>query len=330
MNKAQHPTSGIAKRCTSHQIPHHAVWFGGIEIREKWCDVRCGMVCGAENVVWCEICWWRVVCITLHCPLYPAPHYIRVPPHSTSNTDHLSHLFQTTPHSTPHHHSSPYRTFHITPAPLATLYSTLQYHKIISNRSATDICHMHRATSRIASHFTLRSISDHTIYWPRYATLYNCKISALWCDTTRHWFYSCTASVLHNCIIPPHLTVITPNSTSHYHVSHNSPYRTSVHHILHPTTCHISHNTTSTTTYRAVSRPTLCLIPYRTTFHISPMSQPTLYLIKFHMRHNVHIPCHSTHTPPLSITPFQFERFELCIWAFSVLKTRPKRVPLPR
>ena len=31
--------------------------------------------------------------------------------------------------------------------------------------------------------------------------------------------------ILHNCIIPPHLTVITPNSTSHYHVLHNIPHQ---------------------------------------------------------------------------------------------------------
>ena len=49
VNKLQHPTSGIAKRCTSHQIRHHAVWSDGIEIREM-CDVE-----------WCEILSWVVV-----------------------------------------------------------------------------------------------------------------------------------------------------------------------------------------------------------------------------------------------------------------------------
>ena len=31
--------------------------------------------------------------------------------------------------------------------------------------------------------------------------------------------------ILYNCIISPHLTVITPNSTSHYHVLHNIPHQ---------------------------------------------------------------------------------------------------------
>ena len=44
-----------------------------------------------------------------------------------------------------------------------------------------------------------------------------------------------------SCIIPPHLTVIAPNSTSHYHVSHNihatshisTPPHSTPHHLLH-------------------------------------------------------------------------------------------------
>ena len=94
--------------------------------------------------------------------------------------------------------------------------------------------------------------------------------------------------------IPPHLTVITPDSTSHYHVSHNIPHHTVHYPILHPTTCHISHNTTSTTTHRAVSQPTLSFyIAQGSTFHAT-----------------AHAPIHIT--PQLSITPFpgQFEGLE--------------------
>ena len=111
------------------------------------------------------------------------------------------------------------------------------------------------------------SVSDHAIYWTHRTT------------TSRTTFYT----TLHR-IIPPHLTVITPNSTSHYHVSHNIPHHRSVHHhfSLHPTP-YISHNATSTTGYRAVSQPTLYLVPHRTTFHI---------------------PCHSTHTNPHYTTTF--------------------------
>ena len=100
-------------------------------------------------------------------------------------------------------------------------------------------------------------------------------------DTTLHRISQAAPHVLHNCIVPSHQTVVTPSSTSHYHVSHNFPHHTSVHHhFLHPTTYHISHNTTSTTRYRTVSRPTLYLIPHRTTFHI---------------------PCHSTHSTSFHI-----------------------------
>ena len=121
--------------------------------------------------------------------------------------------------------------------------------------------------------------------------------------------------ILHQCMIRPHLTVITPSSTSQHHVSHNIPHHTSVHHhILHPTTYHISRNTTSTTTYCAVSQPTLYLIPHRTKFYI-PCHSPhaTSFLI-------AHTPIHIT--PPLFVTRFQFERLELSI-SVILLKTRP-------
>jgi len=69
-----------------------------------------------------------VECIThCHCISHLTtslpPHFISR--HSTSNP--ISDIFQTTPHSMSHHHSSPYHTFRIT-APLAAHYSTLQYH----------------------------------------------------------------------------------------------------------------------------------------------------------------------------------------------------------
>ena len=114
--------------------------------------------------------------------------------------------------------------------------------------------------------------------------------------------FTCSPS----CIIPPHLTVITPSSTSHYYVTHNIPHHGSVrHHFLHPTTYHISHNTTSTTRYRTVSRHTLYLIPHRTTFHIPCHST---HSTSFHIaqrstfRATARTPIHIT--PQLSITPF--------------------------
>ena len=104
-------------------------------------------------------------------PLHLAPHHI-IPPHfilhhSTSNT--ISDIPKlTTFHVTPDH-SSPYHTFHITPAPPA---ATLQYR--ISNRTIIICLIMHQP--HLALHpildnvpCTPRHISDHTIYWPHYA-----------------------------------------------------------------------------------------------------------------------------------------------------------------
>ena len=185
MNKAQHPTSGIAKYCTSHQIPHHAMWTGGIEM---WCDTE-----------WCAVpemrfdvkyCWAVVVrCGMCNTSLHLALHHI-IPPHfthsttfyiascSTSNTDHLWRWFQTIPHSTSPHHSSPYHTFHIIPAPLvAARYSTLRCHiKKLHHwyRPHYASCHIsccipfyiafHVTDTTLAC--TPHHISDHTLYWP--------------------------------------------------------------------------------------------------------------------------------------------------------------------
>ena len=146
----------------------------------------------------------------------------------------------------------------------------------------------------------------------------------------------CTAiRILHNCIIPPrHLTVIIPNSTPHHHVSHNIPHHTSVHyHILHPTL------TTSRITPPPLPRIAPCHSPHTTSFHIAQRStfHATSHSTSFHIAQRstfhatAHTPIHIT--PPLSAkTPFQFERLELGIYygSFSVLKTRPKRVPLSR
>ena len=145
-------------------------------------------------------------------------------------------------------------------------------------------------TSRIAPHFTLTyHITSHSMHsTPQF------QITPYIGHIIYASHHHISHHILHNiashftcspsCTIPPHLTVITPNSTSHYHVSHNIPHHGSVHHhFLHPTTYHISHNTTSTTRYRAVSQPTLYLVPHRTTFHI---------------------PCHSTHTNPHYTTTF--------------------------
>ena len=96
-----------------------------------------------------------------------------------------------------------------------------------------------RYGSRTRPHLALHPISHyvpHSMHstphfrshhkWPHYAhhRRHHC-----------HRISQAAPHVLHNCVIPPHLTVITPNSTSHYHVSRNIPH-VRIPHILHPTT----------------------------------------------------------------------------------------------
>ena len=228
MNKAQHPTSGIAKHSTSHQIPHHTIstsccviwWYLTENV------VRCGMVCCAGNVIWCEN--WAVV---VRCGMYITSHLIAsfhhilhcINPHQTSSLT----LFQTTPHSTSDH-SSPYHTFHITPTPL--FHFAILYFKL-------------HCISHIVQHTTSHCTPFHVTYHKRPHSMYSMAyfrshhILAILCIapphlTSHHIFKTqrCTEfhmplHILHNCIIPPHLTVITPNSTSHYHVLRNIPHQ---------------------------------------------------------------------------------------------------------
>ena len=224
MNKAQHPTSGIAKHSTSHQIPHHtiphhAMWCVIWWNWNMWNDVRCGMVCCAGNVpVWCEI--------LLRCGIYNplllhlAHHStIFTLHHSTSNT--ISDIIPNHPrhtiiphgitHFISHQHLSQHTIplcntilFHITPAPLAAHYSTLQYH--ISNRtvSATLCITQHLALHPISHQVTFH-ITPHSMFPPHF-------ISHHILDTL--------------CVAPPHLAS---------------------HHILHiaGTAFYMHHSTTS-------------------------------------------------------------------------------------
>ena len=167
----------------------------------------------------------------------------------------------------PNHTISPR---HITPAPLAAHYSTLQYHIYIAP-CIGHITHHSRTTSRIVPHFTY---APHNATCSMYSTPYFRSRRIL--ATSHHITFYTT---LH-CI--PHLTVITPNSTSHYHVSHNIP-----HHTLVLTTLfyihHLSRITPPLLPRIAPCHSPLCLIPHRITFHI---------------------PCHSTHTNPYYTTTF--------------------------
>ena len=142
------------------------------------------------------------MCNTL--PLHLSPHHI-IPPHFT--------LHHQTPCHIPRHTIIPPRiTYFISHQHLSqhTGYSTLQY------ISATV---MHHATSRIASHFTFY-IMPHSMYSTPHFRPHH--ILATLCIAPPYLTQHSTAS----CITAFHLTVTTPKSTSHYHVSHNVPHIT--------------------------------------------------------------------------------------------------------
>ena len=178
--------------------------------------------------------------------------------HSTSNT--ISGIIpnHTTVHVAPSFLNISRILYHTSTSPRSTLF-----HFAIPYFKSPHVS----ATLYLAPHLALHPISKYVQHNATFHTL--------------HATFQITPYIGHSCAshhttfyttlhcIPPHLTVITPDSTSHYHVSHNIPHHTVHHHILHPTTCYISHNATSTTTHRAVSQPTLCIIPHHTTFHIA-------------------------------------------------------------
>jgi len=189
---------------------------------------KCGMVCCAGNVVWCENCWAVVVrCgiyITSH--LITSFHYILhcIIPHQTPFLT----LFQTTPHSTSDHHSSPYH---------------ISYHTNTSIPFCNTIFQIALYRPHYAAHHMSHCTPFHITYHVRPHSMYSTAhfrshhILAILCIapphlTSHHIFKTqrCTEfhmplHILHKCIIPPHLTVITPNSTSHYHVLHNIPHQ---------------------------------------------------------------------------------------------------------
>ena len=150
--------------------------------------------------------------------------------------------FQATPHSKSHHHQfSPYRTFHITPTPLAAHYSTLQYHIGFESHHIGHI--MHRTTSsRAAPYFYIPDGPHNATFHVLYATF---QITPY----IGHIIYS--HHILHktlHCIShTPHLasfnhksvTVVTSHSSPiplltmfriTFHIAHQWH-----HHFLHPT-----------------------------------------------------------------------------------------------
>ena len=141
---------------------------------------------------------------------------------------------------------------HITPAPFAAHYSTDFAIPYFKSHHIGHIMH-HTATSRIdpISHYVPHNATFHvlhatfqishtTIYWPHYASNHHITHHSTF-YTTLHRISQAASRDLHNCIIPPHLTVITPNSTSHYHVSHNIPHQSHISIPPHSTSQHLSH-----------------------------------------------------------------------------------------
>ena len=252
-----------------------------------WNDVLCRKCGSMWNI---ELWWWDVECQCNTLSLHLALRHI-IPPHFTLHHLTISTSHGHIPHSTSQHHSSPYRPFHIAPAPLAAHYSTNTIFKI---------------APLISPHYASRHIS-HCI--PFYITFH----------ITPHSMYS-TPHLRSRHIVATTTSPITPHFTQHScgttfrilhhsttsdrdHTQSTSLYHVSTFHITHkyttiyirPLSYHISRNTTSTTTLHNVPL----------TFHATALAP-------------IHI------TPPLSITPFQFERLELCIWVI-LPKTRPAK-----
>ena len=198
-------------------VPHHTAKFHTTLFYITPCDVvntnieMCGMM---WDVVWCgNADRWDVQCIT-HCII----------PHQTPS-DIPNHI------TFPRHTITPHP---IAPTPLAAHYFTLQYN--ISNRTVSaTLC----ITPHLAPHFVITFRATFHIhhatfqitpynYWPHYASHHILHNGG----TAFHMLH-----ILHNCILPPHLIVI----TSHYHVLHSIPHHTSVpRHIL-STSLHLPH-----------------------------------------------------------------------------------------
>ena len=143
-------------------------------------------------------------------------------------------LFQTTPHSTSHHLTHFISHQHLSRHTIP-LYNTIF-------EKSHHIGHiMHRRsilTARIAPHFIL--LTYHITLHSMYSTPHQFQITPYIGHIIYASHHHISHHILHNiaphftcspsCIIPPHLTDHTPNSTSHCHVSHNIPHHRSVHH----------------------------------------------------------------------------------------------------
>ena len=279
-----------------------------------YCVPRCGIVCCAGNVVWCKIllsCGGEM-CNVQHIASRTSPHHSTV-----SNTDHLWHWFS------PNH-----TTFHVAPSFITIshfishqhLSHTIPFCNTIFQTAPLILATL--CTTHFRSHHILSTLGIAPPLISRITTFY----------TTCHCFAPQSAS----CII----------ASFHHGIwlwSHPIPHPTTMFHI----TFHITHQysttfcipplITSRITPLPLPRIAPCHSTHSTSFHIAQRStfHATFHSTSFHIAQRstfhatAHTPIHIT--PPLSaITPFQFERLGIYYGSFSVLKTRPKRVPLSR
>ena len=182
MNKAQHPTSGIAKHYTSSEIPHQTIstsrcviwWY--LTENVVWCEMWYGVLCQKCGLMWkllsCGGEMWNVYHI--------APHHI-IPPHftlhhSTSNT--ISDII-------PNH-----TTFHVWPFLTIShfishqhLYSILQYYISNCTVSAT-LCSTPHVALHPISHYIPHKATFHVLHGTLQITSYIGHI--MHCTTTSH------------------------------------------------------------------------------------------------------------------------------------------------
>ena len=113
-----------------------------------------------------------------------------------------------------------------------------------------------------------------------------------------------------------------PDTTSFHIAQRSIPQHThclTPHHTTFHIPCHSQPSTSFYITQRSTFQPTHYIIPHRTTFHI-PSHSP--HSASFHIAQRstfhatAHTPIHIT--APLSITPLQFERLELCMIRFDM------------
>ena len=118
-------------------------------------DVKCG--CGIRSdVEWFDTILDMVCCAMTIEMMVEMQHIASF---------HIKLIFQA-PHSTSHHHQfSPYCTFHITSAPVAAHYSTLQYH--ISNRTISATLCITLISHRYIPHsmYSTPHFRPHHILW---------------------------------------------------------------------------------------------------------------------------------------------------------------------